>query len=127
MNQLATDYLKGRFYSGQITGEELMARVEAEVRRDVASEIEQIRGERDETAKELALLRTLHASEKQAKIERGEMLVEAQEALDWLEKHSYRDTPANPPAVYVIAHSSVWPAAVPNQLCAAVAAARSKS
>lgn len=54
MNQLATDYLKARFYSGQITGEELMRRVEAEVRRDIASEIEQLRGERDETAKELA-------------------------------------------------------------------------
>ncbi len=61
MNQLATDFLKGRFYSGQITGEDLMRRVEAEVRREVATEIEQIRGERDETAKELASARALSA------------------------------------------------------------------
>lgn len=54
MNQLATDFLKARFYSGQITGEELMRRVEAEVRREMAAETEQLRGERDETAKELA-------------------------------------------------------------------------
>lgn len=36
--------------------------------------------------------------------------------LDWLEQHSYRTIPQNPPPVYVIAHSSVWPAAMPNQL-----------
>lgn len=43
---------------------------------------------------ELATLRTLHASEKQAKIERGEMLCECQAELaserarlDWLEKY----------------------------------------
>jgi hypothetical protein len=53
MNELATHYLKARFYGGQITGEELMIRVEKEVRREIAAEMEQLRGERDETAKEL--------------------------------------------------------------------------
>lgn len=62
MNQIATDYLKSRFYSGQITGEELMRRVEAEVRRDIASEMEQLRGERDETATELLEARALAAN-----------------------------------------------------------------
>lgn len=57
MNELATNYLKGRFYAGKITGEELMMRVEAEVRREVAAEIEQIRAERDEMAKELVKAR----------------------------------------------------------------------
>lgn len=90
MNQQATDFLKAKFYCGQITGEELMRRVEAEVRRDIAAEMEQLRGERDETAKELSLMRTLHASEKQAKIERGEMLIEEQRRLDWMAQ-SYDD------------------------------------
>lgn len=53
MNQQATNFLKSKFYSGQITGEELMRRVEAEVRREIASEMEQLRGERDETAEAL--------------------------------------------------------------------------
>lgn len=57
MNQQATDFLKSKFYSGQITGDELMRRVEAEVRREVAAEIEQLRGERGETAKELQVMR----------------------------------------------------------------------
>lgn len=62
MSPLATDFLKSKFYSGQITGEELMRRVEAEVRREIASEMEQLRGERDETAAELAAVRTENAA-----------------------------------------------------------------
>ena len=46
--------------------------------------------------------------------------------LNWLEQHSYRYAPDVPPKVYVIAHSSVWPAAVPNQLRAAIDAACAK-
>lgn len=61
MNQLATDYLIGRFHSHQMTADELMRRVEAEVRREVAAEIEQLRGERDETARELAKEKADHA------------------------------------------------------------------
>lgn len=57
MNERAAAFLKAKFYSGQITGEELMRRVEAEVRRDIAAEVEQLRGERDETAADLAAAR----------------------------------------------------------------------
>jgi hypothetical protein len=75
MNQLATDFLKASFYSGQITGDELMRRVEAEVRREVAAEIEQIRGERDETAKELSEVKDL-VSERESRLAHIKLLLE---------------------------------------------------
>lgn len=75
MNQLATDFLKAKFYSGQITGDELMRRVEAEVRREIAAEVEQLRGERDETAKELSEAKAL-VSERESRLANIKFLLE---------------------------------------------------
>lgn len=75
MNQLATDFLKAKFYSGQITGEELMIRVEKEVRREIAAETEQLRGERDETAKELSEAKAL-VSERESRLANIKFLLE---------------------------------------------------
>lgn len=75
MNERATHYLKARFYGGQMTGEELMRRVEAEVRRDIAAEMEQLRGERDETAKELSEAKNL-VSERESRLANIKFLLE---------------------------------------------------
>lgn len=75
MNQKATDFLKSKFYAGQITGDELMRRVEAEVRREIASEIEQLQGERDETAKELSEAKAL-VSERESRLANIKFLLE---------------------------------------------------